>query len=372
MDTTTHSPPIGARVATPPVARSIAPSPQAVATRLWALVRADDWWAYKIPPLLAVIYATAIRFPVAAQAWTVALGAVGAIVLVAIFGYLLNDIADIESDRRAGRRNSIDAIGQRRAIAALTAPLTGVFILGWWIGDPVVQGLLALNLLLPTLYSVPPVRWKVRGLLGVLADAGGAHVLPTAIVIRAVTAELSAPPALLTTFVAAAIGWALCAGLRSIIVHQVRDQLADRRSGITTFGGKLGMARGRRLVRGVLVPAELICLGLFLGLVVPAAPVAAGVLLVWLLVELRKLRRHWTLPLFDPTGRTREPYLPLASNDLYELWLPFGLCLQLALVYPMAWLLLAAQVLFFFDNTRTRLAVVGRALFPDRLPQGGH
>ena len=372
MDTTTHPPPIGAHVATSPAARSIAAFPQAVTTRLWTLVRADDWWAYKIPPLLAVIYATVIRFQVPVQAWTAALGALGAIVLVAIYGYLLNDIADIETDRRAGRRNGIGSIGQGRAIVALAAPLTGVFLLAWWIGDPVVQGLLALNLLLPTLYSVPPVRLKVRGLLGVLADAGGAHVLPTAIVIRAVTAELSAPPALLALFVATAVGWALFAGLRSIIVHQVRDRLADLRSGITTFGGRLGMARGRRLVRGMLVPAEVICLGLFLGLVVPAAPVAAGVLLFWLLVELRKLRRQWTLPLFDPTGRTREPYLPLASNDLYELWLPFGLCLQLALIYPMAWLLLAAQSVFFFDNTRTRLAVVGRALFPDRQSQGGH
>lgn len=371
MDTTTHPPTIGGHVATP-AARAHGLSSQPLATRLWALVRADDWWAYKIPPLLAVVYATAIRFPVPAHAWVAALAAVGAIVLVAIYGYLLNDIADLESDRRAGRRNGIGAIGQGWAISALAVPLVGVFLLGWWIGDPVIQALLGLNLLLPTLYSVPPVRLKVRGLLGVLADAGGAHVLPTAIVIRAVTADLDAPPVLLTMFVAAAIGWALCAGLRSIIVHQVRDQLADERAGVTTFGGKLGMVRGRRLVRGVLVPAELICLGLFLGLVVPVAPVAAVVLLFWLVVELRKLRRHWTLPLFDPTGRTREPYLPLASNDLYELWLPFGLSLQLALIYPLAWLLVAAQLMLFFDNTRTRLAVVGRALFPDRQPQGGH
>lgn len=335
--------------------------------RIWTAVRAADWWAYKIPPLLITIYAGLLRFNRPDETWPLAVSALTAILLVAVYGYVLNDICDIEADRRSGRPNRMANVGWIGRIVLLVGPAAGALALAWRTDDAIMLAIVGSNLALPTLYSVPPVRLKGRGVLGALADAGGVHALPMALVARAVTVDTGGADGMASLFVASTIGWTAFAGLRGIIVHQVADLHADRLADVTTFAARIGVERARRLVLGALFPLELLSLGVFLALVLPAAPVVAIVLLAFAAIEVLRMYRGWKLPLFEPTETSRERYLPILNNEIYEVWLPLGLAIQIALTFPRLWPLVVLHLLLFLPNIHVRLIEAGKTLaLPNR------
>lgn len=341
-----------------------------VPSRALRAVRASDWWAYKIPPLLSTTFAGLLLFDQPPRAWATGIGALACILLVAVYGYVLNDICDVDADHRSGRPNRMAHVGLPVRALLLVATAAGCIALSIAIGDRVVVALLALNLLLPTLYSVPPVRLKGRGVLGALADAGGVHAVPMAVVARASTLDGAGSPLLAALFLWSVIGHAIFAGLRGIVLHQNADREADASAGIETFGGSLGVDGARRLVFRWLLPAELFCLAVFLTLIAVDAPAAIVVVALSLAVEWQRVRRGWKLPVFEPADQSRERYIPIVNNELYEVWLPLGLALQLAIRHPAAWLFVAAQILLFLPGIRTRLTDVRRTLAT--LPAAGH
>ena len=145
------------------------------------LVRTDNWFSQKLPPLLAVAYALLLAGQVDP---VTALRVVPFIVLclcsVAAYGHVVNDIFDIEADKLGAKPNVLAQVspGRRRLMVAALLGLgaAGLWALPW---NPVGASLLALNFLLPTIYSVPPFRLKERGLAGVVSDTCGSHVVPT-------------------------------------------------------------------------------------------------------------------------------------------------------------------------------------------------
>jgi glycosyltransferase involved in cell wall biosynthesis/4-hydroxybenzoate polyprenyltransferase len=326
-------------------------------------VRAGEWWAYKIPPLLIVGFAGLLQFEADHAAWTRGATALAAVVLVAMYGYLLNDLCDIEADRKSRRPNRMADVGPVGRLAGIALPAAGALLLALTTADPLVIVLVAINLLLPTLYSVPPVRLKGRGSWGALADAAGVHAVPAAIMARAIVGDpILAGAARAHLFVGAAVGWALLVGLRGILLHQVADRASDERAGVMTLGRRLGATRARRLVLFGLFPAELACLALLLGPLLRSAPAATALIVLGLVVDTLRRYRGWTLPLFEPTATSHERFIPILSNELYEVWLPVGLALQVAVNTPaLAWVPLVVIALFW-RNIHARLRDVSRLL----------
>lgn len=313
--------------------------------------RGADWWSYKIPPLLAVAAAGWLLAGTAPDDWQAALAALAAIVCVAVFGYVLNDLCDIEADRLGGRRNRMAALGPAARAGMLLLPAAATVAIWQLAGDPLLAALLAVNLLLPLMYSVPPVRLKGRGLWGALCDAGGVHLLPALIVARSATLGLDAPG----LFIGAVAGWAAFTGLRGIVLHQVIDEQADRLAGVRTLVVGTGIAGARRLVLWLLLPLELLGLGVLLALVLPHAPLAAAALCLFAALEAGKCLRGWLQPVFEPAASSRERYLPFLNNELYEVWLPLSLLLQLAVRQPQAWLLVLGFIGLFHASLRRAL-----------------
>lgn len=326
-------------------------------------VRAADWWSYKIPPLLLVAYAGLAYFRLPLEAAAIVGRAMAAILAIAIFGYVQNDICDVEADRLAGKPNRMAAVGVVGRLAWLVTPAAVALLIAVSVRDSVLLFLVCGNLLVPTLYSVAPIRLKARGIWGALADAAGVHVLPMAIVARAVTL-MAAPTMERTVFVVSVLAWAAFAGLRGIIVHQVVDREADHAAGAETFGGRLGATRARGLIMHGLLPAELLALAVFLVLVATWMPVVWLVLVLYAAAETVKVRRKWTMPLFDHSGRTKEAYVPTVNNELYEAWLPMAFAVQLAILRPILWLLVAAHLYLFLPNMRVRAGVTLKVLEP--------
>ena len=332
-------------------------------TRFWRAVgsvRAQDWWSYKIPPLLATAYAGYVAFdPKSIATLAASGGALVCICLVAVYGYVLNDITDIEEDRRAGRPNRMAGVGWGKRLALILLSPIACFTLAWLIGvDRITFALFGINFLLPTLYSVLPVRLKERGVWGVLADASGVHAVPTAIMARVAVSDVHSADMAVTIFVTSAVTCALFAGLRGIIIHQAADRDADRLAGVATFVGSIGVERSRQLVLWCLLPCEIVSLGIFLMFVLPHAPVAMLFVLLFGIAEGMKVYRGWRLPLFERVDGGRERYIPLLNNDLYELWLPFGLALQMVVYEPILVVVPLLQALLFYPNLRTRIGVL--------------
>lgn len=325
------------------------------------IVRAQDWWHYKIPPLLAVATAGLLGFGVPSLLERVAFGLL-TVLAIAAYGFVLNDLTDIEADRASGQPNRMAPLGPTGRAVAVGIPLLLAAALAWQGGGPVMRVLIALNLLVPTLYSVPPFRLKGRGLWGALADAIGVHALPMALVGWTITRDDFGSDPHARAFLYAALAWTFLAGFRNIIVHQARGLHGDRIAQVRTFVASIGAPAARRLVWHWVFPAELVALVALLVLIVPTAPVLLPLLVLYLALEFRAMRLGWTLAVFESPTRSTERYRPIVNNALYEVWLPLGLALQLALVHPWGIAVLVAELVLFRRNLVARLAAL-RPLF---------
>jgi 4-hydroxybenzoate polyprenyltransferase len=88
---------------------------------LIGLIRADEWWEYKLVPILSAFYATALVLHVAVSSlWVSALSLLLAIVAAAIYASVINDVTDLDGDLEAetewrGRPLPLDGRDARRA-----------------------------------------------------------------------------------------------------------------------------------------------------------------------------------------------------------------------------------------------------------------
>src|SRR5260370_7379886 len=71
------------------------------------LIRADEWWEYKLVPILSTFYATALVLHVAVSSlWVSALSLLLAIVPAAIYASVINDVTDLAAALAAATRNA--------------------------------------------------------------------------------------------------------------------------------------------------------------------------------------------------------------------------------------------------------------------------
>lgn len=328
-------------------------------------VRGANWWASKLPPLFGLACIQILRHPLEPLP---ALALLGGVLLVTggavgAWGHVLNDTFDIAADRRAGRSNRM--AGLRPASRALLAG--GLLVVAFAPAPVLGYGrtatlLLGLEVLLPALYSMPPVRLKERGAAGLLADAGAAHAVPALIVMTAFAHAAGAaedPTLLLVVGV-----WSLLLGLDGILWHQRLDRDSDLRAGSRTFA----TAAAPTLLESL---SQLIWAGqavsslVMVVVLAPVAPLLAWAVGLCLLLDLLRLALGWQwLP--DPRRpELARRHLPLRSNACYEVWFPAAVALQLALARPSYAVLPLLLAALFWSNLREQaadLAALGRDL----------
>src|SRR5687767_6128697 len=141
--------------------------------RLWEYpfrwARPGNWWFSKIPPLLAVAYLAVLNQDIEFGRAALLLGClVFSFSGVAAFGHAINDAFDIEQDRQAGKQNAMAALSWSGRSVVILAFLCAAFlpaIVAEYSATAIL--LLILNCLCPTIYSVPGVRLKERGIWGI-------------------------------------------------------------------------------------------------------------------------------------------------------------------------------------------------------------
>lgn len=309
----------------------------AAVCRSLAPIRAGTWWEYKTPVVLGVAYATAMAGGVPfSRFWPAILAIVAALVPLASYVCVINDITDERDDARAGKSNRMVGIPPAFKIAWLLACLAGGCIAGLtcFRGNPAAAGLYAANWLAFTLYSVPPIRLKARGLAGVLADAAGGTLLPA--IWSALIADAFVSPAFLTTVAA----WAGAFGLRGILYHQAGDLECDRDAGVGTLAVRLGPER----VAWLVAPFFLLEIAAF-GRIVWLAHLgyAVPLFLVYAICQAAMwsfLQTHTVLVL--PRERHR-----FAMLKYYQLWFPLAGLLEWVAADTRAIAAIAAHLVLF-------------------------
>jgi 1,4-dihydroxy-2-naphthoate octaprenyltransferase len=284
--------------------------------RLLTMVRAPLWWTPKVLPVVAAAALAAITAEVpgrggVARVLAMVVSALG----VAAFAHLVNDLSDREADRRAGKRNAAADASSATTFALLGATLA-LAVAPWLVVRIEAAPMLVLAALVATsiAYSVPPLRLKQRGLVGVVADAAVAHVLPTlfAFVLMG-TAGRTGPTWWAATV--AAVVWSFGFGVRSIVVHQILDAEGDRRAEVATLAVRRGVHRAARTGRDAFA-LELIGL---VGLAAVTVTVAWGAAVFFAIhFGLWLHHRRWEHPEIDSVPTRPGQWLPLA--EFYEVW----------------------------------------------------
>lgn len=232
-------------------------------------LRANQWWNHMLGPLVAMAFLQVGWREVApwdASGRTVAL--LTSAIALAAYGYVVNDASDVEVDLAAGKPNSMARLSPALRVA-VAAAFALVGALPWVVVriEPAAMVVLAGIYLVPLAYSPRPLRLKEHRLLGPVADASNAFVLPALFTV-ALFAPLGEPSGPAALMVSGVLAWASAFGLRAILLHQVDDAPNDRASGTTTFVTTVGEAAAVRLMRRALFPLEIV------GLVILAATVA--------------------------------------------------------------------------------------------------
>ncbi|MEM9024754.1 MAG: UbiA family prenyltransferase, partial [Bacteroidota bacterium] len=236
--------------------------------RLWPFLhffsrslRLSNPWNFKVPALMAIPYFLLLAGDTDnATAYTAVGLSLATIIGLAGIAYLSNDLADRNTDERAGKPNAT-AQFQRWHIVALYLGF-GLLALGpwWWFPKTWLSyGLLLAELVLFLVYAFPPLRLKERPVWGIVADATYGHVIPATLAgwtFYQVTGAIYAP---ITGLLWALAVWQLLLGMRNILFHQLQDAANDRQSGTRTFVTAFGAAKADTVVR-LLVPFEVAAL----------------------------------------------------------------------------------------------------------------
>lgn len=328
------------------------------------LARTADWFQWKIPPLIAAGYAAIFLndLPFSSDILDLPI-LIFSICMVGAYGYIINDIFDIEQDLAAGKKNTMVKL----------SPFMRFFWLGFCLllgfavflllnPTPLLLTLYAVNFLLPTLYSVPPIRWKERGILGVLADTSAAHMLPTLIITYSFTQHVPEAGIDSWLLVITMTLWAFFVGFRGIINHQLLDLEADLRIGVITFAGSKPRKNIRNIVLRFSYPAELIMLAVFASILTFKSLLLGITIGGFAFLELSKWWKEWHFSYFFPERPENERYLPYLDNEFYVAWLPLLLVIQLLFLSPLFATMLALHLLFFHRMLWMRFTVYSRIL----------
>lgn len=186
------------------------------------------------------------------------------------YGYLINDFADVELDARAGKPNVFHRMHRGRAVGVVAVACGAMLVCGLpFVRRPGFLPLWIVWALTATFYSLPPMRLKERGAVGLVATILAQQPLPAAL-------AFAAFGYLRTWGALVFIAYITLRGISSDVGHQMRDRARDKAAGATTFAVRRGHAVIARLY-GLSLELETLLLGAVLVvLLVDTPPFALG------------------------------------------------------------------------------------------------
>lgn len=190
------------------------------------------------------------------------------------YGYLINDLADLDIDRRHGKPNAFHGMSRGKATLVVSAALAVGSLFGLpFLDRPWFVLLWMLWILAATFYSLPPLRLKERGLTGLTTTIAAQQTLPTALLFAAFGQPVSWGALVFVLF-------ATARGISSDVGHQMRDWSHDASTGTGTFAVRHGY-RAVQTVYAVSLEVERLALGGVMALLLLDLPPVALPLIDW-------------------------------------------------------------------------------------------
>jgi len=174
------------------------------------------------------------------------------------YGYLINDYADIELDRLHGKANTFDGDSPKKALLVTVFFLLLSVFSGWRFIDDMSFGLLWLGwLFVATFYSLPPLRFKEKGKIGLALVVSAQRLLPILMLMVALKYNSGYGMAFIAVYV-------FFRGTSSDINHQIEDYESDRSTQTVTFAVEQGKARVEKIFRFSLEMEKILLAGLLI------------------------------------------------------------------------------------------------------------
>lgn len=306
------------------------------------IIRPQEWWSHKLPPLLAIAYATALMSPV--PLYRVALWAVfllSSLVVGAIYVSVINDITDLEEDIASGKSNRIQQISKQYRWLIPAVCISLGFVFGYFIYPDLLSCILyLLSWIVFSLYSIKPIRLKNRGIWGVLADGCGSHVFTSLLMVSSIN-YITNQNTDWIWFIAVGI-WSLAYGLRGILWHQFSDRENDIKVNLNTYASKIKPEKFR-LKAKILIAIELFAFAIIL-YKINLPIVFIGLILYFLLVLLRrKINKTQIIILLKDNNRPFQ----IIMADFYQMFFPISLLVAASFTNAFNIIVLSIHIFLF-------------------------
>jgi len=169
--------------------------------------------------------------------------------LYGLYGFLVNDYFDYESDVSSGKFRSVHRLGKGFVVVWIFLVLILEAIVLFYLGNTSFVLIYTISILLAFFYSAPPLRFKERGALGIFVNCLIEKTLVTL--------------AIFTYF--NHMGWDTLAfvfasfflHLADIVTHQLYDYDADSMTSTKTFAVEKGLGFVTRIYRRFVCPMAL-------------------------------------------------------------------------------------------------------------------
>jgi 4-hydroxybenzoate polyprenyltransferase len=301
------------------------------------LIRWQEWYDSKVPLFFVCFYYLClIEPPPNNQVLTKFAIVTGFACLYLAFGYYINDFSDRECDSHAGKQKLITHLPGPVVVGSLCIlGLAGMAIPFTQIRDyPLAMWLAGVAYFFAVFYSMPPIRFKERGVWGLMVSATAQRSLPVLLVF-AIFNHFA-----LDTWLFFSLFCLI--GVRWILVHQLIDFKNDLNAGTCTFATELGYRRTEYVLCGLIFPLEVISLAVLWEWLISRIP-GLGILPVGYLII---VIINWVL--WKGIGRpyTFTAYGRLPLSDFYYAYWPLALVTALALRQPAFWPILGFNVLW--------------------------
>lgn len=313
--------------------------------RLFNVIRAPEWWGFKLPPLLAVAYATALLAGGSLyQMAPLFLFFLGSLAIGAVYVSVVNDLTDIQEDLAVGKKNRMANLSAWPRALILTGCLGIGVVFGCFMWPDLLTVILYVMAWIAfSLYSVPPFRFKERGLLGVICDASGAHLFPSLLMVSGISYAMGVE---IDYYWFGLVGiWALTFGCRGILWHQFLDRENDIKTNVTTFATRTNPEKFKSIAV-VLFSVELVAL---IGMLIHLNRLVAWVLLVlYVVLVVIRYKRYANIPIILITPVNRHSQVLMI--DYYQAFFPLGLLFSASVDQSLAWIILLIHTALFPVN----------------------
>ena len=228
--------------------------------------RLTEWWRPKAGVLLSVtlFYLLVWDIPFV-DAWPLLSYAIITLLGFGIVGYLLNDWADIDDDRKVGKTNLLAGvpIGLRFFYLAVALIITAFPWCVYFKTDYLSWIFIALQLLLLIAYPLKPFRLKRYPQIAVFVDSLYAFVVPAILAWHTYDITLADVDSIGWLHFALLGIWMLSMGLRHILNHHVADRVNDRRTSTPNLALNYSPLVIRKGIQLVLFPIEVLASSAF-------------------------------------------------------------------------------------------------------------